>query len=206
MAATDVKNINGETVSQAELPDSIFDVDVKKSVLHEVVTMQLANRRSANATVKNRSDVAGSTVKLFKQKGTGRARRGDIRSPLLKGGGVTFGPNGRKYAYDMPKKVKKSALKMALASKLQGNALTVVDHFNFDQVKTKQVVEMLKSLGTDNVLFVTDGRNESFELSARNIPGVKVLRCEGLNVYDILKYQHLVLQQSALAVIEGRLS
>lgn len=206
MAATEVKNMNGETVSQAELPDNIFDIEVKKSVLHEVVTMQLANRRSATASAKNRSDVQGSTVKLFRQKGTGRARRGDIRSPLLKGGGVTFGPNGRKYAYDVPKKVRKVALKMALASKLQENALTVVDSLKFDLIKTKPVVAMLKALGETNVLFVTDGKNEMLELSARNIPGVKVLRCEGLNVYDILKYRHLVLQESALAVIEGRLS
>jgi large subunit ribosomal protein L4 len=206
MAATEVKNMNGETVSQAQLPDSIFDIEVKKSVLHEVVTMQLANRRSATASAKNRSDVQGSTVKLFRQKGTGRARRGDIRSPLLKGGGVTFGPNGRKYAYDVPKKVKKVALKMALASKLQENALTVVDSLKFDLIKTKPVIAMLKALGETNVLFVTDGKNEPLELSARNIPGVKVLRCEGLNVYDVLKYRHLVLQESALAVIEGRLS
>ncbi|MEW6077041.1 MAG: 50S ribosomal protein L4 [Thermodesulfobacteriota bacterium] len=206
MAVTEVKNIKGETVSKADLPDSIFDIEVKKSVLHEVVTMQLANRRTATASVRHRSDVQGSTVKLFRQKGTGRARRGDIRSPLLKGGGVTFGPNGRKYAYDVPKKIKKAALKMALASKKQENAITVVDSLNFDQIKTKPVSDMLKALGQNNVLFVTDGKNESLELSARNIPGVKVLRCEGLNVYDVLKYRHLVLQESALAVIEGRLS
>ena len=206
MAATEVKNMNGETVSKTDLPDSIFDTEVNKSVLHEVVTMQLANRRTATASAKQRSDVRGSTVKLFRQKGTGRARRGDIRSPLLKGGGVTFGPNGRKYAYDVPKKIKKAALKMALASKLKENALTVIDSLKFDRIKTKPVSEMLKALGQKNVLFVTDGKNEPFELSARNIPGVKVFRCEGLNVYDVLKYQHLVLQESALAVIEGRLS
>ncbi len=206
MAATEVKNMNGETVSKAELPDSIFDVEVKKSVLHEVVTMQLANRRSGTASAKSRSDVVGSTVKLYRQKGTGRARRGDIRSPLLKGGGVTFGPNGRRYAYTVPKKIRKAALKMALASKLQDNAVTVVDNLKMDQIKTKAVVDMLKALGQKSVLFVTEEQNETLELSSRNIPGVKVLRYEGLNVYDILKYEHLVVQESALAAIEGRLS
>lgn len=206
MAATEVKNMNGETVSQADLPDSIFDIEVKQSVLHEVVTMQLANRRAGSASVKSRSDVKGSTVKLYRQKGTGRARRGDIRSPLLKGGGVTFGPNGRQYVYNVPKKIRKAALKMALASKLKENAVTVVDSLKFDRIQTKAVVEVLKALGEDNVLFVTDEKNEMLELSSRNIPGVKVLRCEGLNVYDVLKYRHLVLQESALAVIEGRLS
>ncbi len=206
MAATEVKNMNGETVSQAELPDSIFDIEIKPSVMHEVVTMQLANRRSGTASCKTRSDVRGSTVKLFRQKGTGRARRGDIRSPLLKGGGVTFGPNGRRYSFSVPKKIRKTALKMALASKWQENAVTVVDSLEIDQIKTKAVVAMLKTLGQDNVLFVTDTKNENLELSSRNIPGVKVLRCEGLNVYDVLKYRHLVLQESALAVIEGRLS
>ena len=206
MAATEVKNMNGETVSQAELPDSIFDVEIRESVLHEVVTMQLANRRSGTASAKTRSDVAGSTVKLYRQKGTGRARRGDIRSPLLKGGGVTFGPGGRRYAYSVPKKIRKAALKMALAGKLQENAVTVVDNLNLERIQTKAVVNMLKALGQENVLFVTDGKNEALELSSRNIPGVKVLRSEGLNVYDILKYRHLVLQKSALAAIEGRLA
>lgn len=206
MAATEVKNMNGETVSQAELPAGIFDVEVKQSILHEVVTMQLANRRAGTATAKSRSDVKGSTVKLYRQKGTGRARRGDIRAPLLKGGGVTFGPNGRRYAYQVPKRVRKTALKMALAGKLQDNQVTVVDNLTLDAIRTKAVADLLKALGQDNVLFVTDGANETLELSARNIPGVKVLRCEGLNVYDILKYRHLVVQESALAAIEGRLS
>jgi len=206
MAATEVKNMNGETVSRAELPDGIFDVEVKESLLHEVVVMQLANKRAGTASAKSRSDVRGSTVKLFRQKGTGRARRGDIRSPLLKGGGVTFGPNGRKYDYNVPKRTRKTALKMALASKFKANEVTVVDKLELDGIRTKTVAGMLKALGQDNVLFVTNGKNEMLELSSRNIPGVKVLRCEGLNVYDILRYRHLVLQESALAIIEGRLS
>ena len=140
MAVVEVKNIKGEKVSEIELTDSIFNVPVKKSVLHEIVCMQLASRRQGTASVKNRSDVAGSTKKLFRQKGTGRARRGDIKSPLLRGGGVIFGPHPRSYAFSPPKKVRRLALKMALSSKLQGNMIIVIDGFDLDQIKTKMVI------------------------------------------------------------------
>ena len=204
MAVVDIKNMNGETVSQAELPDSIFDVEVKSSVLHEVVKMQLARRRSGTASTKGRSDVAGSRAKLFRQKGTGRARRGDVKSPLLKGGGVVFGPHPRSFDYSVPKKVRKLALKMALTSKLRDNTLTVVDQFRFDRIKTKDFVGAINALGTANALVISDG-SETLEKSARNVPKVKVLKCEGLNVYDILKYKNLVLPEAAIKMIEGRL-
>lgn len=206
MAAVNVKNINGETISQTELPDHIYKVDVNKSVLNEVVTMQMAAKRSGTASAKTRSFVTGSTGKLFRQKGTGRARRGDIKSPLLKGGGVVFGPNPRSYDKKVPKKIKKLALKMALSSKVQDEALTVMDAFVLDQIKTKEFVEVIDALGVKNVLIVTDAENQELEKSARNVPDVKVLRWEGLNVYDILKYRHVVLLQAALAPIEGRLN
>ena len=205
MAVVDVRNIQGEKVSQIELNDSIFNVEVKKSVLHEVVTAQLACRRSGTASVKHRSDVAGSTRKLFRQKGTGRARRGDIKSPLLKGGGIVFGPDPRNYAYKVPKKVRRLSLKMALSSKLKDDELLVLDKFELPQIKTKNVKEIIDRLNTHNALIVTDGLNENLELSARNIENVKVLRIEGLNVYDILKYKHLVLLESSVKAIEGRL-
>ncbi|ABW66519.1 MAG: 50S ribosomal protein L4 [Thermodesulfobacteriota bacterium] len=204
MAVVDIKNMNGETVSQAELPDSIFDVEVKSSVLHEVVKMQLARRRSGTASTKGRSDVAGSRAKLFRQKGTGRARRGDVKSPLLKGGGVVFGPHPRSFDYSVPKKVRKLALKMALTSKLRDNTLTVVDQFRFDRIKTKDFVGAINALGAANALVISDG-SETLEKSARNVPKVKVLKCEGLNVYDILKYKNLVLPEAAIKMIEGRL-
>ena len=205
MAVVDVVNSKAEKVSQVELADGIFNVPVKPSVLHEVVVMQLANRRAGTAAVKHRSDVRGSRKKLFRQKGTGRARRGDIRSPLLRGGGSVFGPDPRSYAYKVPKKVRRLALKMALASKFQDEDLMVVDAMGLEQIRTRDFVGVLGALGLENALIVTEGRDETLELSSRNVPGVKVMRTEGLNVYDILKYRKLVLLESSIKKIEGRL-
>jgi large subunit ribosomal protein L4 len=201
----DVQNITGKQISQVELADDVFNVPVKSSVLHEVVTMQLANRRAGTAAVKHRSDVRGSGKKLFRQKGTGRARRGNIKSPLLRGGGVVFGPDQRDYSYKPPKKVRKLALKMALSSKLRENQLVVLDQFELDEIKTKKFVDVLKVLKLESALIVTDKHNDHLELSSRNVPDVKVLRNEGLNVYDILKHRILVLLEPAVKNIEGRL-
>jgi large subunit ribosomal protein L4 len=156
--------------------------------------------------VKHRSDIRGSRRKLFRQKGTGRARRGDIKAPLLRGGGVVFGPDGRKYAHKVPKKIRKLALKMALSSKLQDEALIVLDKFELSQIKTKEFVSVMDALALDNVLIITAEPNENLERSSRNIPAVKVLRSDGLNVYDILKHRTLVLTEPAVKSIEGRLS
>jgi len=205
MAVIDVQNINGEKVSEVDLPDSIFNVSVKSDLLHEVVKMQLARKRSGTACVKNRSDVAGSTRKLFRQKGTGRARRGDIKSPLLRSGGVIFGPHPKSYDYSMPKKKRRLALKMALSSKCINNNLLVVDKIELSEPRTKKVVEITNALKVKNALILTDCENTNLELAARNIPGVKVMRSEGLNVYDILKYQNLVLLEDSIKAIEGRL-
>jgi len=205
MPAVDVKNIKGKKVTTIDLVENIFNVPVKSSVLHEVVTMQLANRRAGTASVKHRSDVKGSTRKLFRQKGTGRARRGDIKAPLLRGGGVVFGPDGRRYAFKVPKKVSKLALKMALSSKLQANELIVLDKFELKQIKTKDFIELLTGLNLTNALIVTAEINENLELSSRNVPDIKVLRSEGLNVYDILKYKTLILLEPVIKNIEGRL-
>lgn len=205
MATVDVLNIQGNKVSQAELPDAIFDVPVKKTVLHQVVTAQLAKRRAGTACVKNRSDVTGSTRKLYRQKGTGRARRGDIKSPLLRGGGVIFGPHPRSYEKKVPKKVRKLALKMALTCKLKEAELLILDRFEMAQIKTKDFVSAIQTLKAANALIVTEDQDLNLELSSRNVPGVKVMRLEGLNVYDILKYEKLVLLEGAIAGIEGRL-
>ena len=205
MSVLDVQNVKGKQISQVELADDVFSVPVKPSVLHEVVTMQLANRRAGTAAVKHRSDITGSRKKLYRQKGTGRARRGDIKSPLLRGGGVVFGPDGRNYKYQVPKKVKKLALKMALSSKLNEKELVVLDRFELEEIKTKEFVGVLDGLQLKSALIVTDEKNENLELSSRNVRGVKVLRSEGLNVYDILKYRTLVLLEPAVKNIEGRL-
>ena len=205
MPVLDVQNLNGKKISQIELADDVFSVPGKSSILHEVVTMQLSNRRAGTAAVKHRSDVRGSGRKLFRQKGTGRARRGDIKAPLLRGGGVVFGPDGRNYKYQVPKKVKKLALKMALSSKLNANELMVLDQFKLEEIKTKEFVNVLEALNLNSALIVTDEKNENLELSSRNVQDIKVLRCEGLNVYDILKYRTLVLLEPAVKNIEGRL-
>jgi len=206
MAVVDVLNIQGENVSQTELPDAVFRFPVKVNVLHEVVIMQLAKRRAGSASVKHRSDVRGSTRKLFRQKGTGRARRGDIKSPLLRGGGSVFGPDPRSYAYKVPKKIRKQALKMALSSKFQEDELLVLNQFELDKIGTKAFAAVLRTLGRENALVLTDKKDGKLELSSRNLPHAKVLRCEGLNVYDILKYRHLILPESSISAIEGRFS
>lgn len=206
MAVLDVLNIKGEKVSEVELLDTIFNVPVKASVLHEVVTMQLAKKRSGSASVKHRSDITGSGRKLFRQKGTGKARAGDIKSPLLRGGGSVFGPDPRNYAYKVPKKVRKLALKMALSSKLDLDEILVLKDWELDQIKTKDVVETLNALNIENALIITEKENENLEISSRNIPKIKVLRSGGLNVYDILKYKKLILVEPSVKEIEGRLS
>jgi large subunit ribosomal protein L4 len=205
MAVVDVVNQRAEKVSQVELPDAIYNVPVKPGLLHEVVRMQLASRRAGTAAVKHRSDVSGSRRKLFKQKGTGRARRGDINSPLLRGGGSVFGPDPRSFAFSMPKKARRLALKMALSSKLQEQALIVLNALELERIKTHDVVGVLDALGTPRALLITPAADHTLELSARNLPGVKVLRVEGLNVYDILRYERLVVLEPALKGIEGRL-
>jgi large subunit ribosomal protein L4 len=205
MAVVDVINCSGEKVSEIDLNESIYNVPVKASVLHEVVKMQLAGKRAGTASAKARSEIRGSGKKLFRQKGTGRARRGDIKSPLLRGGGVTFGPIPRSYAYKVPKKVKQQALRMALSSKLQENGIMVLDEFKLDQIKTKDFLGVTENLKVKNALIVTEQKNENLELSSRNVPEVKVMRSEGLNVYDILKYKTLVLLEASVKAIEGRL-
>jgi large subunit ribosomal protein L4 len=206
MAGVDVIHVDGDVVSQAELNDAIFNVPVKKSVLHQVVTAQLGARRAGPASVKRRSDVRGSRHKLYRQKGTGRARKGDIKSPVLRGGGVVFGPDPRDYSKKIPKKVRKLALKMALTSKVLEERLVVVDRFEMEEIKTKVFAGIVKGLDAEKALIVTGEKNERLELSSRNVPGIKVLQTQGLNVYDILKYPKLVIVQPAIEGIEGRLA
>jgi large subunit ribosomal protein L4 len=205
MAAVDVLNSAGEKVSETQLPDEIFSIPVKTSVLHDVVRSQLAARREGTAASKTRGMVKGSTRKLFRQKGTGNARAGSIKSPLRKGGGIIFGPSPRSYAFKLPKKVKRLALKMALSSKWEDRNLYVIDAFNLDQVKTKKLASVLGALKLDNLLIVSDAQDTNLELSSRNIPDVKVIKTAGLNVYDILKYKNLLLVEESIQNIKGRL-
>jgi len=205
MAIADVYNMDGEKISETDLAEEIFDVAVKQHVLHEMVTMQLVSRRAGTAATKGRSDVRGGGQKPYRQKGTGRARAGSRRSPLWRGGGVVFGPSPRSYRHKVPKRVRRQALKMALTSKLRDKALIVVDRLVLEPVKTKRFVEVMEALKIRGGLIVTDRKIESLELSSRNVPDFKVLRSEGLNVYDILRFKNLILLEPSVKQIAERL-
>ena len=206
MPTVDIFNIQKEKVGELDLKDEIFGVEVKGAVLHEVVTWQRACRRAGTASTKSRGEVRGGGRKPWRQKGTGRARVGSIRSTLWRGGGIAFGPKPRSYAYTLPKKVRRLALRMALSSKLADGQLVVLDSYPHTTPKTRDFVAVLQAFAIDKALFVTPGENRALELSARNVPGVQVMLPQGLNVYDILKYDHLVLLSPALEAIEARLA
>ncbi len=205
MAVVDVVNLQNEKTAQMDLKEEIFQVDVKSHVLHQVVVSQLVSRRSGSARAKGRSDVKASGTKLWRQKGTGRARVGAASSPIRRGGGVAFGPVPRKYQTRVPKKVRKAALRMALTDKLRNDRLVVIDDFTFPEIKTARFVEAMKNFDVRKALIVLEDGNENLEKSSRNVPWVKVLRREGLNVYDILNHDHLFLAQAAIGKIEEAL-
>lgn len=206
MPTVDVYNIQKEKVGQVDLREDIFGVPVKGHVLHEVVTWQRACRRAGCASTKTRGEARGGGAKPWRQKGTGRARVGSRRSPLWRGGGITFGPKPRSYAYALPKKVRRLALKMALSSKLANGQLVVLDSYPHTTPKTKDFVKLLKTFEINKALVITPQEHQALELSARNVPYVQVMLPTGLNVYDILKYDHLVLLIPALPQIEARLA
>jgi len=206
MAAVDVLNSAGNKVSETELPDEVFSIPVKTSVLHDVVRSQLVSKRAGTAASKTRGMVTGSTKKMFRQKGTGNARAGSVKSPLRKGGGVIFGPNQRSYDIKMSKKVRKLALKMALSAKVQDANLFVIDALELKEIKTKALADILKTLNLDDLLIVSDAEDAKLALSSRNIPDVKVIKTAGLNVYDILKFKNLLLVEPSIENIKGRLS
>lgn len=205
MYSADIYNTNKEKVSQVVLDEKVFGCEVKPHLLYEVVKMQLANRRAGTASTKNRSHVRGGGKKPWRQKGTGRARAGSIRSPIWKGGGTTFGPLPRDYSYRLNKKVKKLALRTALSIKLKEDKLLILDNFNLPEIKTKGVITTLNRFDIKDA-FIIDDSNLHLEKSASNVPFVKVLRPEGLNVYDILKYDKLIITQSCLEKITRTLS
>ena len=201
----DVYNLDGEKTSQIELNASIFDVPMRSHLLHQVVVSQLNNRRSGSASTKGRSEVKGSGKKLYRQKGTGRARSGSFSSPTRRGGGVAFGPSPRKYFKKVPKKVRRAALVMALSDKLRSERLFVVENFNLPEIKTRNFVKVLDRFEVCDALIVTDENNLNLEKSSKNVPAVKVMRYQGLNVYDILTHDHLFLVQTAIPKLEEAL-
>lgn len=206
MAVCEVLNTRAEKVGEVELDDALFNIEVNPGILHEVVCMQRAARRSGNASTKCKGEVSGGGAKPWRQKGTGRARSGSRTSPLWHGGGTVFGPKPRDYRYTMPKKVRRLALRMALSARQQEGNLVVLDKFELPQIKTKDFVAVLKNLALSNCLIVVDNLDTNLDLSSRNVIGVKVLPVEGLNVYDILKYPKLMLVQGSLEGIGRRLA
>lgn len=205
MTVLDVYNIQKEKVSEAELEDKVFCVGIKKHMLHQVVVSQALSHRSGTASAKGRSKVKGSGAKLYRQKGTGRARAGSAASPTRRGGGVAFGPIPRKYIHKVPRKVKKAALCMALSDKVQTNKLVVIEDFDLQEIKTKRFVGVMKNFDVNKALIVTNGKLERLEKSSKNVPWVKVMGYQGLNVYDVLKYDHLFLEKSAISKIQEAL-
>jgi large subunit ribosomal protein L4 len=190
----DVVNAKNEKVDSLELPEVIFGAPVKPHLLHEVVRMQLANRRQGTADTKGRSDVSGGGKKPWKQKGTGRARAGSTRSPLWRHGGTIFGPHPRSYAFEVPKAVRRQALLAALTTKAQAGAIRLLESVSLEKPSTKQMLSMLQAVGAQGkALVVLPARDEVVEKSARNLPEVRVLTVRGLNVYDVLKADTLVL-------------
>jgi len=204
MAKVDVYNLQKEKVAETEIADSVFNAEIKEHLIRDVVVWQLAKRRQGTVAVKNRSRVKGGGAKPWRQKGTGRARAGTSRSPIWRGGGVIFGPQQRDYGYRLPKQIRRQALISVLSQKFQEGKLLILQDFNLETVKTKQVVDLLKRFGVAKAVLVAED-NQELSLSTRNIPGALAINQNGVNVYDLLKYDYLMLSDASLKKIEGAL-
>jgi len=205
MATVEMVDKERKATGTAELPDSVFGVEVKPHLLHHVVIAQLAARRAGTHSTKTRKDVSGGGKKPCRQKGTGRARAGTNRSPLWRHGGVVFGPNSRNYKIDLPKKVRRLALCSALSMKAGENMLKVVDSMAITEPKTRDYVKALGALGMQNSLVIVGEENANVALASRNHPKSKLLNVSGLNVYDILKHKGLIIDLKAVELIVERL-
>ncbi|MCM3715684.1 50S ribosomal protein L4 [Halalkalibacter oceani] len=196
-------NQSGSQVGDIELAESVFGIEPNESVLHEAVVMQQASLRQGTHKTKGRSEVRGGGRKPWRQKGTGRARQGSIRSPQWVGGGVVFGPTPRSYSYKLPKKVRRLAIKSALSSKVQSEEIVVLENLAFDAPKTKEMAAVLAGLSVDSkALVVTADYNEAVALSARNLPGVTFVTADGVSVLDVLKHDKLVITKEAVEKVE----
>ena len=202
MAEVSVLNMEGNEVEKLNLNDGIFGVEINEHLVHLAVVSQLANNRQGTQSAKTRSEVRGGGRKPWRQKGTGHARQGSIRAPQWTGGGVVFAPKPREYSKKLNKKERRLALKSALTSRVNENKFIVVDEFKFDEVKTKNVANMLNNLNVKKALVIMGDKNDNLILSARNIPGVKTALTSTINVYDILKYDTVVVSKEAVANIE----
>jgi len=208
MANLDVVTVKNEKAGSVELAPSIFETKVKPHLYHAEVTRQLALRRQGTHSTKNRALVSGGGAKPYRQKGTGRARQGTIRAPQWAGGGVVFGPVPRGHAHKLPKKVRRGALTSALSQRLQESAITVIENLELDEFKTRRIAELLANLGLtgQKVLLVLAEPDQKIEASARNIPGLGLIRSEGLNVYDVLRHEKLLLTRAAVEALDARMA
>lgn len=203
MSQLNVLDMNNKVVGKVSLKEDIFNSEIKEHLLHKSVIAHLANLRRGTHSTKIKSEVRGGGAKPWRQKGTGRARAGSIRSPLWRGGGITFGPKPRDYDHDVPKKMRRSALISALSLKVKNGDIFVVDKIDIDKPKTKDVVSILKNFKIDrSVLFLIDEKNMNLELSARNIPDARVQRVDSINVYDLLYYDKIICTKGAIDKIQ----
>lgn len=205
MPVLDVYDIDNKKVSQLEVSDAVFSAEVSESALYETVRMQMRSRRLGTASTRERGDIRGGGKKPWRQKGTGRARAGTSRSPLWRGGGTVFGPHPRDYSIRVPKKVRKLALVSALSMKMKEQRIIVLKDFPMEEIKTKRFKAVFDRFGLRKALFVLDRSNSVLEKSSRNIRGVKLIRAEGINVYDLLDHDHVVFLEPSVKMIEGAL-
>ena len=202
MSKVSVYNIEGKEVGELELNDAVFGVEVNKHLVHRAVVSQLANKRQGTQSAKTRAEVRGGGRKPWRQKGTGHARQGSTRSPQWAGGGVVFAPKPRDYSFKLNKKEKRIAIKSALTSRVNESKFIVLDDINFDEIKTKKFQAVLDNLKVSKALIVLNESNEKVVLSARNIEGVKTILTNSINVYDVLKYNTMIVTKAAVATIE----
>ena len=202
MANVSVHNIEGKEVGKIDLSDAVFGVEVNEHLVHMAVVSQLANNRQGTQKAKTRSEVSGGGRKPWRQKGTGHARQGSTRAPQWTGGGVVFAPVPRDYSFKMNKREKRAALKSALTSRVEENKFIVIDEINFEEAKTKNFANILKSLDVSKALVVLEDDNKNAELSARNIADIKTAKTNTINVYDILKYNTVITTKAVVAKIE----
>lgn len=200
-----VHNLSGKTVGEIELSDTVFDATVNEAVLYDVLKAQLASKRKGAASAQNRSEVSATSRKMYRQKGTGNARHGSRRAPIFVGGGAAHGPKPRDFKYRPPRKMRLGALKGALSLKLREGQVRVVENFELDEIKTKKLVEVLGKLEVGSGALIVDVKdNDKLRLSARNLQHHSVLPPEGVNIYDLLRHDHLVLTQTAVQALEAR--
>ncbi len=205
MAKVQVFNQSGEKVKEVNVPKSISSYPVKEHLIYEAVVQYRANQRQGSASTKNRGDVRGGGRKPWKQKGTGRARAGSTRSPLWKDGGTTFGPHPRDYSYRIPKKARQNALRSAVSSKIAENSLIVLDSLEFKEPKTKEAAQLVKALHLESALVVDRRENKNLFLSVRNLPKIKAVDYQHVNIYDVLNFKRIVFTEKAFDAFMERL-